>query len=123
MRLLRSFTVAPSLEEWRTANTGSRRCPLASGGVSDGPSSPPGLRVEQNRFDDSLKVAAHSGSVIVEHRGYAPTYRAMGCRSQMLDQLPADERADILVIENIVERDSDRTRPSRQRNHQAVEQP
>ena len=64
-----------------------------------------GLRMRQDRANHRRQIAAHAGAVVVEDRRNRGDVRgARVRRHQLQDQLPADERADVRVIEEHVER-------------------
>jgi hypothetical protein len=53
----------------------------------------------------ALHVAAHAGAVVGEDSGHARDVRRAGIAGdQMLDQLAADERADVGVVEDVGQR-------------------
>ena len=65
------------------------------------------LIIQQDRLDDRLHVAAHAGAVIVEDLCDAINIIAAGiARDQPLDELAADERPDVLVVKNGIQRRS-----------------
>ena len=90
-------------------STGSRSLPKLGRGAD-------GARfgVEQDRPHHGLHVAAHAAAVVVEgRRDAADVGRARVAGHQALDQLLADERADVRVVEQRVERDLQVGRRSR----------
>ena len=64
-----------------------------------------GFRVQQYGGDHRLHIAAHALTVVVESRRDARNISGAGIAlHQVLDQLRADERPDVRVIEDVVER-------------------
>ena len=65
----------------------------------------PSLGVEENRSNNRFQIAACSGSVVIERSGDASDVRRRRiARHEMLDKELAEERPNIRVIENIIER-------------------
>src|SRR5881398_406091 len=65
-----------------------------------------GFVVEEDRFDDGGHVSAYAGAVVVEDLGNPIDVSGAGGRGdEALDELTADERADVGVVEDVVERD------------------
>ena len=85
--------------EQRFAHLSILRIAEVGGGVAS-------LRVEQDLGDDRLQIAAHAQAVVFEDGGaVADVRRAWVAGDQMLDHLLAEERRQIGVIEERVERD------------------
>ena len=63
------------------------------------------FRIHQHSGDHRLHVSSHALAVIGKSRGDARNIRRAGIAlHQMLDQLLADERSDVGMIENVIER-------------------
>ena len=60
--------------------------------------------VEQDGLDDGLQVAADAGAVVIEDLRDAVNVIAAGVAGhQALNEFAADERRDVLVVENRIE--------------------
>ena len=63
------------------------------------------FRIEQDRLDHGLQVAARRAAVAVEDGGDpGHVCRARIARHQVLNQLLRDERADVRIVEDVVDR-------------------
>ena len=63
-----------------------------------------GFRIEQNRRDDGLHITAHAVAVIVKDLRNAADISGTGIAGdQFLDQLLADKRGHVGMIENVLQ--------------------